>query len=158
MKRWSNHLKQTGQNRLNFCSILAFAAGKVNWGWSTQNSLSNSDWFQNITEEDELKCMKRNRILGVNHGKTWSGMSQCFLYNFRSQHHGTRTVLQSHVELCDQEVNVVLLFGFKGLRYETCSFPMFLSSERHSVHLQDYLTHLQLSTVMSRTTSLWERE
>lgn len=33
-----------------------FLLERSTWGWSTQDGLSNSDWFQNITGEDELKC------------------------------------------------------------------------------------------------------
>lgn len=48
-----------------------------------------------------------------------------------------------------QEVNVILLFGLKGLCDDPGGILVLPTSERDAIDLQDDLAHLQLATVMS---------
>lgn len=66
--------------------------------------------------------------------------------------------LQRHVELRNEEVNVVLLFGLERLGDEAGCFSMLSSSQRDPVHLKNHLAHLQLPAVMSWASSLKRRE
>lgn len=63
--------------------------------------------------------------------------------------------LQGHIEVSDQELNVVPLFGLEGLRDEPRSLLMLQPPQGHAVHLQDHLTHFQLPAVVSRAALLW---
>lgn len=62
--------------------------------------------------------------------------------------------LKCHVELCDQEVHVVSVFGLEGLGDDARGFSVLSAPERHAVHLQDHLAHFKLTTVVSWTSPL----
>lgn len=50
-------------------------------------------------------------------------------------------LLQSGVELHDQEVHVVFVFGLEGLCDDPSGVPVLHAPERHAVHLQNHLTY-----------------
>lgn len=54
------------------------------------------------------------------------------------------------VELCDQEVNVVPLFGLEGLSDDASSVLVLTAPQGDTVHFQNHLTHLQLPTTVCR--------
>lgn len=62
--------------------------------------------------------------------------------------------LKCHVELCDQEVHVVSVFGLEGLGDDARGFSVLSAPERHAVHLQDHLAHFKLTAVVSWTSPL----
>ena len=53
---------------------------------------------------------------------------------------------------------MVSVFGLEGLGDESGRAAVLHTPQRHAVHLQDHLTHFQLTTVVSRTPSLIKRE
>lgn len=62
--------------------------------------------------------------------------------------------LEHHVELSDQKVNVVSLLGLEGLRNDPGSLSVLLTPKRQPIHFQNHVAHLELPTVMGRTSSL----
>lgn len=56
--------------------------------------------------------------------------------------------LERHIELGDQKVDVVTLLGLEGLCDDARGLPVLLAPKRHPVHLQDYVAHLELPTVV----------
>lgn len=56
--------------------------------------------------------------------------------------------LEHHVELGDQEVDAVTVLGLEGLSDDAGSFTVLLAPQWHPVHLQNYVAHLELPTVV----------
>lgn len=66
--------------------------------------------------------------------------------------------LKGHVELCDQEIDVVLLLQLKGLGDDAGGLAVLLPSQPCAVHLQNDVSHLQLPAVVRRAPPLQDRE
>lgn len=62
--------------------------------------------------------------------------------------------LEHHVELSDQKVDVVSLLGLEGLSDDSGGLLVLLTPKCLPIHFQNYVAHLELSTVMGRTSSL----
>lgn len=56
--------------------------------------------------------------------------------------------LEHHIELSNQEVDVVAVLGLEGLGDDPGSLPVLLATERQPIHLQDHVAHLELPTVV----------
>lgn len=76
LKRWSHHLKQTGQNWLNFCSILAFSCWKGQHGVGPHRMAFQTVTGFKTSQERMSWSVPCNRVLGDNHGKKCCGISK----------------------------------------------------------------------------------
>lgn len=63
-------------------------------------------------------------------------------------------LLEHHIELGDQKVDVVTLLGLEGLCDDARSFPVLLAPERQPIHFQDHVAHLELPAVVGGAASL----